>query len=66
MQARHFVPCFVLVAAAAAVLLVGGISANGLVTLALVLACPLMMVFMMRSMERRGGSHSQRDDAGTH
>lgn len=54
---RHFIPCLVLVTAAVALLVVGGVSAGGLVTLAVVLACPLMMVFMMRSMTGHGGSH---------
>ena len=56
MQTRHFVPCLVVVTAAA--LLLVGVSAGGLVTLAVVLACPLMMVFMMRSMTGHGGSHT--------
>lgn len=58
MQTRHFVPCLVLVAAAVALLVVGGVSAGGLVTFAGVLACPLMMVFMMRSMTGHGGGHT--------
>lgn len=63
MEIRHFLPCLVLVAAATAVLLVGGVSAGGLATVALVLACPLMMVVMMRSMGGHGDGHSDRDDA---
>jgi hypothetical protein len=54
MRARHFIPCLILVAAAVAVLLVRGVSAGGLLTLAAVLACPLTMVFMMRSMAGHG------------
>lgn len=50
MRARHFVPCLILVTAAVALLLVGGVSSRGLATVAVVLACPAMMVFMMRSM----------------
>jgi len=56
MRARHFVPCLVVFLAAVVVLLVGGVSAGGLLTLAAVLACPLTMVFMMRSM----AGHSRR------
>lgn len=65
MQARHFVPCLVLVSAAVALLLVGGVSAGGLATLAVVLACPLMMVFMMRSMGGHGGGHADHKDTET-
>ncbi len=65
MQARHFVPCLVLVTAAVALLLVGGVSAGGLVPLAVVLACPLMMVFMMRSMGGHGSGHTHHEDTET-
>lgn len=65
MQARHFVPCLVLVTAAVALLLVGGVSAGGLVTLAVVLACPLMMVVMMRSMAGHGSGHADHEDTET-
>ncbi len=65
MQARHFVPCLVLVSAAVALLLIGGVSAGGLVTVAVVLACPLMMVFMMRSMGGHGSGHADHEDAET-
>lgn len=63
MRTRHFVPCLVLVTAAVALLLVGGVSAGGMVTLAVVLACPVMMVFMMRSMSGHGGGHIDHADA---
>lgn len=62
MRTRHFVPCLVLVIAAVALLLVGGVSAGGLVTVAVVLACPVMMVFMMRSMTGHGGGHIDQSD----
>lgn len=65
MQARHFVPCLVLVSAAVALLLIGGFSAGGLVTVAVVLACPLMMVFMMRSMAGHGGGRADHEDTET-
>jgi hypothetical protein len=61
MQTRHLLPCLVLVAAAI-VLVVAGVSAARLLTLAGVLACPLMMVLMMRSMAGHDGAH--RDSAG--
>jgi len=61
MNARHFVPCLVLVAVAAGVLAVAGVSSATLLTVGVALACPLMMVLMMRSM---GGAHARRDHAG--
>lgn len=65
MKSRHFIPCLVLVSAAVALLLIGGVSAGGLVTVAVVLACPLMMVFMMRSMRGHGSSQADHEDAET-
>ncbi len=65
MKSRHFVPCLVLVSAAVALLLIGGVSAGGLVTLAVVLACPSMMVVMMRSVGGHGRGHADREDTGT-
>ena len=65
MKSRHFIPCLVLVSAAVALLLIGGVSAGGLVTLAVVLACPLMMVVMMRSMGGHGSGHAAREDTET-
>lgn len=62
MRTRRFVPCLVLVTAAVALLLVGGVSAGGLATLAVVLACPVMMVFMMRTMTSHGGGHNDHAD----
>ena len=55
----HMGPCIL----AAAILVVGalafGVQAPSLWTLALVAACPLMMIFMMRGMHGEGN-----DDAG--
>ena len=65
MKSRHFIPCLVLVSAAVALLLIGGVSAGGLVTLAVVLACPLMMVVMMRSMAGHGNGHRDHEDTET-
>lgn len=62
MQARHFLPCLVLVSAGVALLLATGVSASGLGVLAVVLACPLMMFFMMRSMGGHGGDHAHHQD----
>jgi hypothetical protein len=61
MNARHLVPCLVFVAVAAGVLAVAGVSSATLLTVGVALACPLMMVLMMRSM---GGAHAHRDHAG--
>ncbi len=49
----------VALAAAAAVVLLAGVSVSRLLTLLLVLACPLMMVFM-----HRGGHGGQRSHGG--
>lgn len=65
MKSRHFVPCLVLVSAAFALLLIGGVSAGGLVTVAVVLACSLMMVVMMRSMAGHGSGHADHEDTET-
>jgi len=49
-----------------AVLVVGlafaGVPVSTLLVLPLVLACPLMMFFMMRGMDHGGMTHNQRDD----
>ena len=50
MNARHFVPCLVVAAVAAALIGVAGVSSATLLTVAAALACPLVMVLMMRSM----------------
>ena len=65
MQARHFLPCLVLVSAGVALLLVSGVSASGLGIFAVVLACPLMMFLMMRSMGGHGGGHADHQDTET-
>ena len=54
MHPRFMVPCL-LVVALAVVLLASGVSAAGLFGAAAALACPLMMIFMMRGMH--GGHH---------
>jgi hypothetical protein len=61
MNARHLVPCLVAAAAAAVLLGVAGVSSATLLTVGAALACPLVMVLMMRSM---GGAHAHRDHAG--
>jgi len=50
MGSNHFTLCLVGVAAAVGLLVIFGVNAGTLVYLAAVLACPLMMVIMMRSM----------------
>jgi Protein of unknown function (DUF2933) len=50
------------VVAAAIVLRVLGVGAGSLGLLAVVLACPLMMFFMMRSMGGMGGGKDDRHD----
>jgi hypothetical protein len=61
MNARHFVPCLVAAAVAAVLLGVTGVSSATLLTVGAALACPLMMVLMMRSMAR---GHARQDHAG--
>lgn len=56
MTSNHLIHCLVGTAAGVGLLLVLGVQAGTLVYLAVVLACPLMMVFMMRGM-MRGDSH---------
>lgn len=57
MKTNHFTHCLVGVAAAVGLLFVLGVQAGTLVYLAAVLACPLMMVLMMRGM-MGGHGHS--------
>ncbi len=61
MHARHFVPCVLAALVAAALIGVAGVSSATLFTAGAALACPLVMVLMMRSM---GGAHAHRDHAG--
>lgn len=72
MKSTHLTRCLVGLAAAVGLLLVFGVQAGTLVYLAAVLACPLMMVFMMRGMmgsHGHGGCndphHEHGDDRGT-
>ena len=58
MKHIRFSHCLVGILAAVGLLLVFGVQAGSLVYLAVVLACPLMMVFMMRGMMGGGGRHS--------
>jgi type III secretory pathway component EscV len=55
-----------LYAIALAVLIVGlafvGVPLSTLLILPLILACPLMMIFMMRGMDHGGSSHNQDHD----
>lgn len=66
-------PNFGLYAVAVAIAVVGvlwlEVPVADLVVLAVVLACPLMMIFMMRGMSGRGDHHSNQhdhDDRGSH
>ena len=57
-------PTYLLAAAAiAAVLVIAGVPLAGLLPFALVLVCPLMMIFMMRGM---GGKQGGSDDHTGH
>ena len=55
MQRDHLTHCLVGVAVAAGVLLLLGVRAGTLLSLGVALACPLMMVLMMRGMMAAGG-----------
>lgn len=50
--------------AALAGLLIGGTSVQSLLSFALLLGCPLMMIFMMRGMGGHGGDHDHHDHPG--
>jgi hypothetical protein len=58
MKRNHLTHCAVMFAAGVALLLAFGVQASSLLYLGVLLACPLMMFFMMRGM--MGGGH----DAG--
>ena len=57
MKNLHYGHCAVGVVIAGVVLVAAGVSASSLVLVAAALACPLMMVVMMRSM---AGGHGER------
>jgi hypothetical protein len=65
MLKNHFAHCFVGIGAAAGLLLIFGVRAGTLLYLVAVLACPLMMLFMMRTMMggdgHRGPNHSDQE-----
>lgn len=63
MRNNHDTHCLVGVVAALALLVAFGVEAGTLVYLALVLACPLMMLFMMRGMM---GGHGDSHDGCDH
>ena len=58
-----------LYAIALAVVIVGlaftGVPLGTLLILPLILACPLMMIFMMRGMDHRGTKHDHEQPSGT-
>lgn len=60
MNRNHFTHCLVGFAAVAGLLVVSGVRAGTLVYLAAVLACPLMMIVMMRGMAG-GHGHAASD-----
>ena len=62
MQRNHMTHCLVGVAAGALLLVAFGVNVGSLVFLAAVLACPLMMLFMMRAMTADRGGHAGSDD----
>ena len=62
MKKLHYGHCLVGVAAAAVLLLVLGVQVSTLGFLAVVLACPLMMFVMMRTMMGDQSSSSGHDD----
>jgi hypothetical protein len=63
---RNYLPhCLIGVGAALVVLLAFGVQANTLLFLAAALACPLMMVFMMRGM-MGGQDHTNCDHPDHH
>jgi hypothetical protein len=68
MKSNHLTHCLVGLAAAIGLLIVFGVQAGTFVYLVVALACPLMMVFMMRGMmggAGHGGSdHSDHQPIG--
>ena len=65
MKRRHLTHCLVGVAIAVAVLLAFGVKPGTLVFLAATLACPLMMIVMMRAMAGAGDSRDHGDQSRT-
>ena len=61
MKKQHYVGCVVGLVAGVIVLRVFGVSLGSLGLLAVVLACPLMMFFMMRAMGGMGHDTSDGD-----
>ena len=61
MQANRMVPYLFGAAALAAVLIALGVPFGSVLPFVVVLACPLMMIFMMRGM---AGSHGKEDHTG--
>ena len=50
MQQSRWLPCLMLATAAAAILIVAGVSVASFLPFVVTLACPLMMLLMMRGM----------------
>lgn len=63
MKPIHYVQCLVGVAIAAVLLLALGVSSSTLGFLAVALACPLMMVIMMRAMVAGHTNHPRDESA---
>jgi hypothetical protein len=61
MKLNRMFPYLIVAAAVAAVLIAVGVPIVSLLPVAVFLACPLMMVFMMRGMS---GSHGSEDHTG--
>jgi hypothetical protein len=61
MQQSKWFPYLVVAAGIAAVLIAAGVSLAAFLPFVFLLACPLMMVFMMRGM---GGMHGGEDHTG--
>ena len=64
MQQSKWFPYLVLAAAAAAILIVAGVPLAAFLPFVFLLACPLMMLFMMRGMGGMGGMHGREDHTG--
>ena len=55
MRRNHVTQCAVAFAAAVALLVAFGVRTSSVLYVGAVLACPLLMLFMMRGMTSRGG-----------